>query len=91
MSVPEGLCLRYPESLAPQPTLSQEMAISMLSRATQLAQHTPFVWSYIDKPNGEQFMRSCMSVRDHSRRFTLTSRRGAGVSDIHHVAAAVST
>ena len=48
----EGLCLRYPEPLAQQGNISYEAAISMLLRAVQLAQHTPFVWGYIDKPQG---------------------------------------
>ncbi|KAH9850151.1 hypothetical protein C2E23DRAFT_326816 [Lenzites betulinus] len=46
----EGLCLRYPESLGPHAQVTQEVAVQMLLRATQLAQHTPFTWSYIDKP-----------------------------------------
>ncbi|OCH92815.1 hypothetical protein OBBRIDRAFT_750641 [Obba rivulosa] len=49
----DGLCLQYPENLPPNASLSQEMALNMLVRATQLAQHTPFVWRYIDKPAGE--------------------------------------
>ncbi|KAI0917653.1 hypothetical protein AcW1_007198 [Taiwanofungus camphoratus] len=53
----EGLCLRYPENLAAQPTLTHEMAVSMLLRATQLALHTPFSWGYIDKPSeGQTFL-----------------------------------
>lgn len=50
----EGLCLRYPEALGPQINVSYEAAVSMLMRAIQLAQHTPFVWGYIDKPQGER-------------------------------------
>lgn len=49
---PEGICLRYPESLGPHPQISHDNAVTMLLRAMQLSQHTPFVWSYIDKPNG---------------------------------------
>ncbi|CCM00989.1 uncharacterized protein FIBRA_03037 [Fibroporia radiculosa] len=54
----EGLCLRYPETLGLQPNiLAYEMAVSMLLRATQLAQHTPFTWGYIDKPpEGQLFL-----------------------------------
>ncbi|KZT69605.1 hypothetical protein DAEQUDRAFT_726590 [Daedalea quercina L-15889] len=50
----EGLCLRYPEPLGPQANISYEAAVSMLLRAIQLAQHTPFVWGYIDKPQEGQ-------------------------------------
>ncbi|KAH9831353.1 uncharacterized protein C8Q71DRAFT_798968 [Rhodofomes roseus] len=46
----EGLCLRYPEPLGPHANVTYEVAVSMLLRAIQLAQHTPFVWGYIDKP-----------------------------------------
>ncbi|KAH9947481.1 hypothetical protein B0H21DRAFT_335775 [Amylocystis lapponica] len=57
MNLPEGLCLRYPENLSPQPTLSHEIAVSMLLRATHVAQHAPFVWGYIDKPTeGQVFL-----------------------------------
>ena len=48
----EGLCLRYPEPLGLHAQISHENAVNMLLRAIQLSQHTPFVWGYIDKPNG---------------------------------------
>jgi hypothetical protein len=48
----EGVCLRYPEDLGTQPSIPQEMALSMLLRATQLSTQTPFQWSYIDRPSG---------------------------------------
>ncbi|KAI0727950.1 hypothetical protein C8Q72DRAFT_425755 [Fomitopsis betulina] len=50
----EGLCLRYPEPLGQQANISYEAAVSMLMRSMQLAQHTPFVWGYIDKPQEGQ-------------------------------------
>ncbi|KAI0655423.1 hypothetical protein C8Q70DRAFT_923724 [Cubamyces menziesii] len=53
----EGLCLRYPDSIGPQPQITHEAAVQMLLRAIQLAQHTPFTWSYIDKPTeGQLFL-----------------------------------
>lgn len=50
----DGLCLRYPEALGSHAQVSQEQSVQMLLRATQLAQHTPFTWTYIDKPSGER-------------------------------------
>jgi len=53
----EGLCLRYPETFGPQSNVTYEMAVSMLIRATHLAQQTPFQWGYIDKPSeGQMFL-----------------------------------
>ncbi|KAI0698158.1 hypothetical protein BC835DRAFT_1269341 [Cytidiella melzeri] len=55
----EGVCLRYPEDLGTQPNISQEMALTMLLRATQLSAQTPFQWSYIDRPSasdGQMFL-----------------------------------
>ncbi|KAI8986160.1 hypothetical protein BD414DRAFT_416450 [Trametes punicea] len=53
----EGLCLRYPDPLGPHVQVSHEAAAQMLLRAIQLAQHTPFTWGYIDKPNeGQLFL-----------------------------------
>ncbi|KAI0823959.1 hypothetical protein BC628DRAFT_463741 [Trametes gibbosa] len=53
----EGLCLRYPDPLGPHAQVTHEAAVQMLLRATQLAQHTPFTWSYIDKPTeGQLFL-----------------------------------
>lgn len=53
----DGLCLRYPEALGPQPNLTGEMAVNLLIRAVQLAHHTPFVWGYIDRPQeGQMFI-----------------------------------
>ena len=49
----EGLCLRHPQDLGVQQTVTHEMAVNMLSRAHTLAQNTPFSWTYIDKPPGE--------------------------------------
>ncbi|KAI0265690.1 hypothetical protein BC834DRAFT_878455 [Gloeopeniophorella convolvens] len=46
----EGLCFRFPENLPPHPSLSQEMAVQMLSRAVGLATQIAFQPSYIDKP-----------------------------------------
>lgn len=57
----DGLCLRYPEALGPQPNLTGEMAVNLLIRAVQLAHHTPFVWGYIDRPQGE----SCAGCSIH--------------------------
>ncbi|KAI0747576.1 hypothetical protein C8Q74DRAFT_510852 [Fomes fomentarius] len=50
----EGLCLRFPESLGPHAQISHDNAVTMLLRAIQLSQHTPFVWGYIDKPSDGQ-------------------------------------
>ncbi|KZT12275.1 uncharacterized protein LAESUDRAFT_640802 [Laetiporus sulphureus 93-53] len=50
----EGLCLKYPDSISPQPNITYETAVHMLLRAAQLATHTPFVWGYIDKPSEGQ-------------------------------------
>ncbi|RPD56646.1 hypothetical protein L226DRAFT_537921 [Lentinus tigrinus ALCF2SS1-7] len=53
----EGLCLRYPDPLGPQPSIPHETAVQMLLRAIQLSQNTPFVWGYIDKPSdGQMFL-----------------------------------
>ncbi|KAI0354838.1 hypothetical protein OH77DRAFT_1480872 [Trametes cingulata] len=53
----EGLCLRYPDALGQYPQVTHETAAQMLLRATQLAQHTPFTWGYIDKPaEGQLFL-----------------------------------
>ncbi|GBE85421.1 predicted protein [Sparassis crispa] len=53
----DGPCLRYPENLGLHPTITHEVAVSMLLRATQLAQTTPFTWGYIDKPSeGQLFL-----------------------------------
>ncbi|KAL1936971.1 hypothetical protein VTO73DRAFT_2823 [Trametes versicolor] len=53
----DGLCLRYPEALGSHAQVSQEQSVQMLLRATQLAQHTPFTWTYIDKPSeGQLFL-----------------------------------
>ncbi|PPR00439.1 hypothetical protein CVT24_004500 [Panaeolus cyanescens] len=46
----EGLCLRYPEPIAPQREMTLEHAMNLLMRATTHAQNVPFTWSYIDKP-----------------------------------------
>ena len=48
----EGYLLRYPESLGIHAQITYDNAISMLLRAVQLSQHTPFAWGYIDKPTG---------------------------------------
>ncbi|PCH40530.1 hypothetical protein WOLCODRAFT_117404 [Wolfiporia cocos MD-104 SS10] len=53
-SLPEGICLRYPEHITPQLNLAPEAAVQMLLRATQLAMGTPFQWGYIDKPSDGQ-------------------------------------
>ncbi|KAI0694700.1 hypothetical protein C8Q76DRAFT_685417 [Earliella scabrosa] len=50
----EGLCLRYPDALGPHAQISHDNAVTMLLRAIQLSQHTPFVWGYIDKPSDGQ-------------------------------------
>ncbi|OSC98043.1 hypothetical protein PYCCODRAFT_1439702 [Trametes coccinea BRFM310] len=50
----EGLCLRYPDPLGQHAQVTHEAAAQMLLRAIQLAQHTPFTWGYIDKPNDGQ-------------------------------------
>ncbi|KAI0775555.1 hypothetical protein BD413DRAFT_529374 [Trametes elegans] len=53
----DGVCLRYPEPLGVHAQITQETAVQMLHRATQLAQHTPFTWGYIDKPTeGQLFL-----------------------------------
>ncbi|KIP02984.1 hypothetical protein PHLGIDRAFT_37652 [Phlebiopsis gigantea 11061_1 CR5-6] len=50
----DGMCLRYPENLGVHNSVTHEVAASMLLRATQLAQSTPFHWGYIDRPNDGQ-------------------------------------
>lgn len=50
----DGLCLRYPDNLGIHPSLPNEKAASMLLRAIQFAQTTPFQWSYIDRPSDGQ-------------------------------------
>ncbi|EMD39494.1 hypothetical protein CERSUDRAFT_111802 [Gelatoporia subvermispora B] len=83
----DGLCLQYPENLPLHATLSQEMALSMLLRATQLAQHTPFVWRYIDKPaDGQLFLIFAMPsapfpadgirYQDQEQRYVLPAASG---------------
>ena len=62
----EGLCLRYPENLGTQPNVSQEMAVSMLLRATHLSTQTPVQWTYIDRPNGESAVDCTFPVRTPS-------------------------
>ncbi|KAI0365351.1 hypothetical protein BV20DRAFT_766440 [Pilatotrama ljubarskyi] len=53
----EGLCLRFPDPLGQHAQVTHETAAQMLLRATQLAQHTPFTWGYIDKPaEGQLFL-----------------------------------
>ncbi|KAI0629799.1 hypothetical protein C8Q77DRAFT_267537 [Trametes polyzona] len=78
----EGLCLRYPDPLGSHAQITHETAAQMLLRATQLAQHTPFVWSYIDKPTeGQLFLIYQMSqlplpidglvYQDREQRYTV--------------------
>lgn len=71
----EGLCLRYPEPLGQQASISYEAAVSLLLRAIQLAQHTPFVWGYIDKPQGScaRYMGILMYLSALSQRDRCTS------------------
>ncbi|KAI0738895.1 hypothetical protein C8Q80DRAFT_1202637 [Daedaleopsis nitida] len=53
----EGLCLRLPDPLGPQPQLNHETAVGLLLRAINLSQTTPFVWGYIDRPtDGQMFL-----------------------------------
>lgn len=81
----EGLCLRYPEPLGQQTSISYEAAVSLLLRAIQLAQHTPFVWGYIDKPQGS-CARHCLFIYVSQR-----SPRGTGVSHFHDTTVAISS
>ncbi|KAI0036295.1 hypothetical protein K488DRAFT_31741, partial [Vararia minispora EC-137] len=52
MAVPQldQPALRYPEDIPPQAQVTHEDAVRMLLRAVDLAQRTPFVWKYVDKP-----------------------------------------
>ncbi|KAI0671187.1 hypothetical protein C8Q78DRAFT_844071 [Trametes maxima] len=83
----EGLCLRYPDALGQHPQITQESALQMLLRATQLAQHTPFTWSYIDKPmEGQIFLIFQMPqlpfpidglvYQDREQRYTISAGGG---------------
>ncbi|KAH7885073.1 hypothetical protein F5I97DRAFT_1937372 [Phlebopus sp. FC_14] len=53
---PDAPCLRYPENLGLHANVTIENATSMLLRATQLSQTTPYQWGYIDKPNEGQLI-----------------------------------
>jgi hypothetical protein len=55
----EGLCLRYPENLGMQASVTYEMAVSMLTKALQVSQQVPYTWGWIDRPSG-------MSIGSHS-------------------------
>jgi hypothetical protein len=54
MSQAEGVCLRHPENLGFHQTVNLENASNMLMRAVSMAQHVPYQWAYIDKPQGGQ-------------------------------------
>ncbi|KZT38059.1 hypothetical protein SISSUDRAFT_1047663 [Sistotremastrum suecicum HHB10207 ss-3] len=44
------LCLRYPEALAFKNDITMDVACRLLRRTHSLAEQTPFVWNYIDRP-----------------------------------------
>lgn len=48
----EGLCLRYPENIAPHREVTFDTAVTILLRAIQLSQNIPYTWGFIDKPGG---------------------------------------
>jgi hypothetical protein len=59
-------CLLYPENAGTADTVTIEQATTMLIRAIQVSQQTPYQWSYIDKPPGARFShthtRACACV-----------------------------
>jgi hypothetical protein len=58
----DGLCLRFSGEIAPNPSLTVEMATNILLRGTQAASTVPFIWGYIDRPQGEKrvWLSICM-------------------------------
>ena len=50
----QEVCLKFPENLGIHAQITYEQAVTMLSKAVQLATQIPFVWSHIDKPAGER-------------------------------------
>jgi hypothetical protein len=50
----DGLCLRFSGEIASNPSLNVEMATNILLRGTQAASTVPFIWGYIDRPQGEK-------------------------------------
>ncbi|KAI0793053.1 hypothetical protein BC629DRAFT_1592965 [Irpex lacteus] len=91
----EGVCLKYPEDLGIQPNFSQELACSMLLRATSLSTQVPFQWTYIDRPpdgqvflifvpNQMPFPLDGIRYQDQEQRYTIPvgSTRELEVSEI---------
>lgn len=56
--VTEGLCLRFAKDLGVHAQLSTEQAITMLVKAAVIATQQPFVWGFIDKPQGARHVPS---------------------------------
>lgn len=48
----EGLLLRYPEVFT-HAQLTFDVVVAMLSRAAQQAMTMPFIWSWLDRPQGD--------------------------------------
>lgn len=68
----DGLCLKYPSDLGLHPSVNLEMALTMLNRALQLSNTTPFHWGYIDKPKGPPLVLPPYLALMHSRRTSLS-------------------
>ena len=49
----DGVCLRNAQELAPVAQCNHDVACTMLLRGHDLAASQPFVWGYIDKPQGD--------------------------------------
>lgn len=60
----EGLCLRYPENLGLHLSITYDMAVTMLMKATVLSQQVPFSWGWIDQPSGQSILY--LARRSHS-------------------------
>ncbi len=58
----DGVCLRHPDVLGVHQNLTHEAAVNLLIRSITIAQTTPFVWGYIDRPTGE-YGGDCMSLQ----------------------------
>ncbi|PSR70908.1 hypothetical protein PHLCEN_2v13222 [Hermanssonia centrifuga] len=50
----DGVCLRHPDVLGVHQNLTHEAAVNLLIRSITIAQTTPFVWGYIDRPTEGQ-------------------------------------